>query len=128
MVATGAVYLIYPISREKLFIYFLWIFLPTISSEIVKFIFKRERPVHRGESVRVKAYGYSFPSSHTVAAFMIASWVLLVPELRWWSYFFISWPLIVAWSRVWLRAHDAVDVLGGFGFGALATGVLWFVY
>ncbi len=127
-VATGLVYLIYPIPAEKLLSYIIWIAVPTISSELVKFVIKRPRPVMRGEAVKVKAYGYSFPSSHTVAAFMIASWVLLVPELRVWSYLFIIWPFFVGWSRVWLRAHDTVDVLGGFGFGALASLMLWFIF
>jgi membrane-associated phospholipid phosphatase len=124
-VATALVYFIAPIPVEKLLSYFIWIAVPTISSEIVKLIIKRPRPVMRGEAVKVKAYGYSFPSSHTVAAFMIASWILLIPELRWWSYLFIFWPFYVGWSRVWLRAHDRIDVVGGFGFGALATVVLW---
>ena len=125
---TLLVYFISPIPKDKLLFFFVWIFIPTITSELIKFIFKRKRPVQRGEEVKVKAYGYSFPSSHTVAAFMIAAWIMLIPELRWWSYLFISWPFIMGWSRVWLRAHDVVDVAGGFVFGVLATIVIWLVY
>lgn len=128
LVVTAGVYLLSPIPKEKLLMFVSWIFIPTVAAELIKFVFKRKRPVARGEQVKVKAYGYSFPSSHTVAAFMIASWVLLVPELRWWSYLFISWPVIVGWSRVWLRAHDLIDVVGGFFFGGLATMFLFFVY
>lgn len=128
LVVTGVVYFLYPIPKGKLLMFFSWIFIPTVVAELIKFIFRRPRPVARGEQVKVKAYGYSFPSSHTVAAFMIASWVLIVPELRWWSFLFVLWPIIVGWSRVWLRAHDRIDVVGGFGFGALATLVLWFIY
>jgi len=128
LVVTGGVYFLYPIPKEKLLMFVSWIFIPTVAAELIKFVFKRKRPVARGEQVKVKAYGYSFPSSHTVAAFMIASWVLVVPELRWWSFLFALWPIIVGWSRVWLRAHDRIDVVGGFCFGALATGVLWFLW
>ncbi|MFZ6015431.1 MAG: phosphatase PAP2 family protein [Patescibacteria group bacterium] len=124
LVVTGLVYLLSPIPKEKLLFFIVWIFAPTIIAELIKFIIKRPRPAARGEAVKVKAYGYSFPSSHTVAAFMIASWVMLVPELRWWSYLFIAWPFIVGWSRVWLRAHDTIDVVGGFVFGTLATFLL----
>ena len=124
LVVTLFVYFVSPIPADKLLWYFTWIFAPTVATELVKFIFKRKRPVDRGVEVRVKTYGYSFPSSHTVAAFMIASWVLFVPELRWWSYLFIAWPIVVGWSRVWLKAHDVVDVVGGFGFGALMTFLL----
>jgi len=121
LVATFAVYFISPIPKSKLALFIVWIFVPTFCAELFKFIFKRPRPAARGEKVKVKAYGYSFPSSHTVAAFMIASWILLVPELRWWSFLFIFWPFIVGWSRVWLRAHDTVDVAGGMAFGFMMT-------
>lgn len=125
LLSTFVVYLISPISETKLLNFFLWIFVPTVSSELLKLLIRRPRPVDRGEDVKVKAYGYSFPSSHTVAAFMVASWILLVPELRWWSYLFIVWPIFVAWSRVWLRAHDGIDVAGGVAFAAISTGVAW---
>jgi membrane-associated phospholipid phosphatase len=128
LVVTAGVYFLYPIPKGKLLMFVAWIFITTVAAELIKFVFKRKRPVARGETVKVKAYGYSFPSSHTVAAFMIASWVLLVPELRWWSFLFALWPIIVGWSRVWLRAHDRIDVVGGFCFGALATVVLWFLW
>lgn len=127
LLVTFVVYLISPIPPGKLLNYSLWIFVPTVFSELFKFVVRRPRPVDRGEDVKVKAYGYSFPSSHTVAAFMIASWVLLVPELRWWSWLFAAWPIFVGWSRVWLRAHDAVDVFGGLAFGTVATWIAWLV-
>jgi len=125
LLSTFVVYFISPIPQAKLLNFLLWIFVPTVSSEIFKLLVRRPRPVDRGEDAKVKAYGYSFPSSHTVAAFMVASWVLLVPELRWWSWLFAAWPIFVGWSRVWLRAHDGLDVAGGVVFGALATCAAW---
>ncbi len=107
------VYAIHPIAINKILYLFIWVFLPTLFSEAIKMLIKRPRPVMRGEAVKVKTYGYSFPSSHTVAAVMVAAWVLLFPELRWWSWLFLGWPVLVGWSRVWLRAHDAIDVAGG---------------
>ncbi len=110
---TGVVYALNPIPETKLAGFFIWVGIPIVSSEGLKFVIKRPRPVMRGEKVRVKAYGYAFPSSHMVAACMVAAWVLFIPEIRWWSYLFLLWPLGVGWSRVWLRAHDPIDILGG---------------
>lgn len=115
------VYLIHPIPWDKGYELILWVMIPTLAGEGIKFIIRRPRPVMRGETVKVKTYGYSFPSSHTVAATMVASWILLVPQIRWWSWLFLLWPLIVGWSRVWLRAHDAIDVWGGLAFAVIAT-------
>ncbi|MDD2786332.1 MAG: phosphatase PAP2 family protein [Patescibacteria group bacterium] len=113
------VFLIHPVPLQKGLSLLIWGFIPTVASECLKFAIRRPRPAMRGESVKVKAYGYSFPSSHTVAATMLASWILLVPEIRWWSWLFLLWPITVGWSRVWLRAHDWVDIVGGVTFGAI---------
>lgn len=115
------VFFIHPVPHSKVSHLLLWGLIPTVVSEGVKFIIRRPRPVMRGESVKVKTYGYSFPSSHTVAATMVASWIMLVPEIRWWSWLFILWPITVGWSRVWLRAHDWVDVVGGVIFGSVIS-------
>jgi membrane-associated phospholipid phosphatase len=111
--------LVHPIPWDKEFSLILWVFVPTFAAEVSKLVIRRPRPVMRGEKVKVKTYGYSFPSSHTVAAVMVASWILFVPQIRWWSWMALLWPVTVGWSRVWLRAHDTVDVLGGLAFGAI---------
>ncbi len=121
------VYFIHPIAIHKILYLFIWVFLPTLFSEAVKMLIKRPRPVMRGEQVKVKTYGYSFPSSHTVAAVMVSAWVLLFPELRWWSWLFLAWPALVGWSRVWLRAHDVIDVIGGVLFALLCTVLLSYI-
>lgn len=127
LLSTFLVYLIYPIPDAKLMSLLVWVYVPTLFSEAIKFVFRRPRPAARGVITKVKAYGYSFPSSHTVAACMIVSWIFLVPEIHWWSYPFILWPVFVGWSRVWLRAHDTVDVVGGVVFGTVCTAVLYFI-
>lgn len=121
------IHLVHPIPLDKEYKLILWVLIPTLASEGLKLIIRRPRPVMRGEVVRVKTYGFSFPSSHTVAAVMITSWVLLIPQLRWWSWLFLLWPIIVGWSRVWLRAHDSIDVIGGLIFGTICS-YLFFVF
>ena len=101
--------------------YFLgWVFIPTILSELVKLFIKRKRPVMRGEKVKVKTYNYSFPSSHVVASVMLVSYMITDFNL-WWLFF---WVLLVAWSRVRLKAHDLIDVIGGAVFGLIFVLIL----
>ncbi|MFA6447550.1 MAG: phosphatase PAP2 family protein [Patescibacteria group bacterium] len=121
---TLLILLLHPLSTVKWFQFVLWVLVPVLASEFFKFIVKRKRPAMRGETAIVKTYNYSFPSSHVVAAVMIVFWVFLVPEVRWWSWLLLLWPIAVGWSRVRLKAHDLIDVIGGVIFG-LVCGILF---
>lgn len=78
--------------------------------------------------------GYSFPSGHTTAAMVLASFFLalalgrcsgrqLIPYL-----ILPLWVLLVAWSRIVLQVHTPMDVLAG-GVQGLIVGLLaWGIY
>ena len=116
---TLLVFALHPLDFAKWLQYALWILMPVLAAEFIKLIIRRPRPAMRGEIAKVKTYSFAFPSSHVVAAVMIVFWIFTVPEIRWWTWLFLLWPILVGWSRVWLRAHDFIDVLGGAFFGLI---------
>lgn len=88
----------------------------------VKMLYARERP----PLPLVETTGFAFPSGHalTGAAVAIALVIALVPDGPRRRYFAIAtviYALVMAWSRVYVRAHWFSDVSAGFAFGAAAA-------
>ena len=74
----------------------------------------------------VPSLGNSFPSGHAIIAFGIAA--LLAPYLsRRWQV--VVWTLAVLNSvaRIYLGAHNPLDVVAGAGLGVLIGGVLTWI-
>jgi len=100
-----------------------------VEREVLKHLVHRERPgmtevdpILRG----VPASGNSFPSGHAIIAFGLAA--LLAPYLpRRWQV--VVWTLAVlnGVARIYLGAHNPLDVVGGAGAGVAIGGVLTFV-
>ena len=80
---------------------------------------------HRGRppDALVETFSFSFPSGHAVAASATAVALVLVllqpaPERRRWEAAAVGFAFVMAFSRVYLRAHWLSDVVAGVLLGA----------
>ncbi len=90
------------------------VFLSASSSVVIKMLLKTKRP--RLNKYRIIRYG--FPSSHTQIAFSIVTvYAKYAPQFA--VPFFIL-AVFVAATRVFLKAHKKIDVIGGALLGIIA--------
>ena len=88
----------------------------------VKWLYERARP----PLPLVETTGYSFPSGHSVAGTAIAIALVIVlipagPRRRNLEMVAAAFAVVMALSRVYLRAHWLSDVTGGVAMGAAVT-------
>ncbi len=102
-----------------------------LSSSVIKKIVARPRPCHDIDGVPILenihllvpcGSGYSFPSSHAVNNF--AAGTFLSYYYRKWTWAFMSFAFIIAFSRLSVGVHYPSDMLGGAIIGALITALL----
>ena len=95
----------------------------------LKWVFERVRPCRAlPEAIKIEPNGcgalFSFPSNHAANTAAIASFLqVLYPKSGW-----ITWPIValIGFARVYVGAHYATDVLGGWILGgALGGGAAW---
>jgi undecaprenyl-diphosphatase len=104
-----------------------------LSSSVIKPLVQRARPCHSVEGVPVVQNihmlvdcggGKSFPSSHAVNNFAVAT--LFAFFYRRWTWAFFTWAILVALSRVTVGVHYPSDIAGGAVLGAgVAALLLW---
>ena len=102
--------------------------IPGLTVSLLKFIVGRARPEAAGSTGILDITGFnldadfqSFPSGHTTNAITLAI-ALTVLWPRYWV-FFLSFPIVIAVSRVMTLDHYPSDTVGAWLFGA--AGVLW---
>ena len=97
-----------------------------VERQVLKELVERGRPgqTEPGAVLRdVPPAGQSFPSGHAIVVFAIA--VLVAPYLRgWWRIVPFALALLACVSRVYLGAHNPLDVVAGAGAGLLLGGLL----
>lgn len=99
---------------------FLVILSDQISSHLLKNIFERIRPCNALDNVNLligRTHSYSFPSSHAVSNFAVATFFYkLYPKLKW---VLFTTAGLIALSRPYVGVHYPSDILGGAIIGIL---------
>lgn len=100
-------------------------------TNLVKYTVQRTRPCNNLEInsfirvVQVRK-SFSFFSGHAANTMAVASFLFLIFKRRFPAMgFLFIWPLIFAYSRIYLGLHYPLDILSGYCFGLL-TG--WLMY
>ncbi len=101
------------------------------SVNLVKGYFQRLRPVNNPEFADVmrivqRRNSYSFFSGHAANSMAVAVvlYLIMKPYLKYMGFIFL-WPLIFAYSRIYLGLHYPVDILCGYIWGMM-MGLLFF--
>ncbi|WPO80855.1 phosphatase PAP2 family protein [Flavobacterium sp. KACC 22761] len=101
---------------------------------LFKHTFQRLRPCNNPELksiiriVQVRT-SYSFFSGHAANTMAVATFLFLVLKSRFkYLGFIFLWPLIFAYSRIYLGLHYPGDILAGYFFGALFGSLVYLLY
>lgn len=104
------------------------------TTNLFKYTFQRLRPCNTPELKGVirevmSRKSYSFFSGHAANTMAVATFLYFVLR-RYFKYlgFLFLWPLIFAYSRIYLGLHYPGDILTGYFFGALFGSLLYLVY
>jgi len=96
-----------------------------VSSSVIKSWVGRLRPCWTLQDVRLLVpcgTGLSFPSSHAVNSFAAAT--LFSYYYRRWTWAFMSYAALVAFSRPYVGVHYPSDIVGGALIGALIAALV----
>jgi membrane-associated phospholipid phosphatase len=105
----------------------------SVAAQILKYIFDMPRPalyfkdqishIHFVKDVDILKL-HSFPSGHTVSAFMLAVIFTYWSKKKAWGPLFLLIAIFVGYSRMYLSEHFFEDVIAGSVIGVVVT-VIW---
>ncbi|MFL9830524.1 phosphatase PAP2 family protein [Flavobacterium sp. ARAG 55.4] len=100
-------------------------------TNLVKYTFQRLRPCNNPEILSVirvvkSSKSFSFFSGHASNTMAAAMFIYhLLKQYFKYTYLLFLWPLVFAYSRIYLGLHYPLDILCGYVFGAM-TGLFVF--
>lgn len=104
------------------------------TTNMFKYIFERLRPVNDLEindqlRILIKRKSFSFFSGHASNSMATTLFLYLIFR-KYYKYAFLLFlfPLIFAYSRIYLGLHFPIDILTGYLFGALTGTIFYFIY
>jgi len=108
--------------KHKRFIIILNLVNDVVLNNILKLLFKRERPI---DIMLVEESGYSFPSGHTMVACIFYGFIIYLINKSNYSkktkiiinIILISLILLIGISRIYLGVHYTTDVIGSYLIG-----------
>jgi membrane-associated phospholipid phosphatase len=120
-------------SYRKAFIVASGFAVTSITAQIIKYLFDAPRPklyfkdqlgrIHFVKGVDILSL-HSFPSGHTVTAFMLAVLFTYWSKNKAWGLVFLLIACLVGYSRMYLSEHFFEDVTAGSVLGVILT-VIW---
>lgn len=119
---------------ERLKILLFWFFSMILTSGIIgpviHYFFFRPRPFVVYDTIpliTMDAAMASFPSSHTIFFFTLASVVFLGISRKWGSWLF-GVAVLIGLARVYVGVHFLLDILGGAVIGFLVPLIVWLIF
>lgn len=104
----------------------------TVINVALKMIVMSPRPFEVLPDIHGKrlhtAGGYSFPSGHSQGSASFFTGLALVLKRPWFTWFALLLMILVALSRVYLRVHWPVDVIGGLFLGVAVGIAIWKIF
>jgi len=92
-----------------------------------KSYFEGKRVLDLIDDVKIQDFN-SFPSGHTMAAFALGLFLVLMLKNNKYSFFIFLGVLLTAISRVYLGHHFLIDIIAGSLIGMLVAGILYFLF
>lgn len=103
-------------------------------TNLFKYSFKRLRPCNNPEIVALirvveSRSSFSYFSGHAANSMAVATFLFLIfrNQFKYFGFLFI-WPLLFAYSRIYLGLHYPLDILSGYLFGFLMGHLMYKVY
>jgi undecaprenyl-diphosphatase len=123
--------------KQTLFLLLFVAFLVTATDQITnlfKYTFQRQRPCNNPEIntfirvVQVRT-SFSFFSGHAANTMAVATFLYLIfkKQFKYFGLLFL-WPLIFAYSRIYLGLHYPLDILSGYLCGLIKGYLMYKVY